>query len=134
MYGNTELSFKVNLPIDEDELSVIRGFINYLQSIICEKEKSIEQEKEIELVRKSSKRKSIAKFKEPEPVIKEVGESDSYEEEEVKEEPKVEDLPKCYTTKPDGSVECQCGSSMEAKNINRHFKTGKHLKWIQDKK
>lgn len=127
MYGNTELSFKVNLPIDEDELSAIRGFINYLQSIVCEKEKSIEQEKEIELVKKSKPKKKVD-FKE------QVEEIDDVVQEIKEEVPEIINENKCYTIKSDGSVECQCGSSMEAKNINRHLKTGKHLKWIQEKK
>lgn len=127
MYGNTELSFKLNLPIDNDELSAVKGFIAYLQSLVIEKEKDIEKEKEIELVKKSKRKVKIE-----EPKV----ESDSDSEPEV-EEPKVEikvEKEKCYTVRSDGSIDCHCGSNMEMKNLNRHMKTAKHLNWAENKK
>jgi len=133
MYGNTELSFKVNLPIDDDELSAIRGIITYLQSLVFEKEKDVEKEKEIELVRKSKRKVKIVEPKveesesEPEPEVE--------EPEEPKVEVKIEHVKdKCYVVRTDGSIDCNCGSNMELKNLNRHIKTAKHLNWLKEKK
>ena len=99
--------FKVNFQMDELK-SLIKSLI---EEIIIAKQGEIvvknEDEDEDEIVEKDV-------------------------EDEIVEDEIVE-IVKCYSIKFDKSIDCDCGSNFNQKNIQRHFRSGKHIKWLETK-
>jgi hypothetical protein len=104
MFSNTEITFKVGVEIDVDEIEGVEKIIKFLQEII---DKARERE---------TKRLSLKKIEMIEKKFDEVMESAAKEIE-------------TETVKQDGSIDCECGSNVILRNTNRHKRTKKHIDW-----
>ena len=105
--------FKVNFQMDELK-SLIKSLI---EEIIIAKQGEIvvknEDEDEDEIVEKDV-------------------EDEIVEDEIVEDEDEIVEIVKCYSIKFDKSIDCDCGSNFNQKNIQRHFRSGKHIKWLEN--
>ena len=59
-------------------------------------------------------------------------EDEIVEDEIVEDDVEIVEVVKCYTIKFDKSIDCDCGSNFNQKNIQRHFRSGKHIKWLEN--
>lgn len=104
MFSNTEITFKVGVEIDVDEIEGVEKIIKFLQELI---DKAREKE---------NKGPSLKKIEMIEKKFDEVMESAAKEIE-------------TETVKQDGSIDCGCGSNVIPRNVNRHKRTKKHIDW-----
>lgn len=104
MYG-TEINFKLNVPLDDDDCESIECIIRMLQDIINTKKREIELAK----LYLNKPRRKVHLLSIPE-----------NEEEELKQEIKT-------STGTPNTYHCEyCNMSVLTKNRNRHLQTRKH--------